>query len=176
MGCIEDKIKSLNEMRQKSLQKVRCDERFARLERARLLNLNPDSKMDNIEFVFDLDLKLREGDEDIVNTVLTIFGTQRYPDERWRVYETEPEFKGIVGWEYSELRWPAHYAAYVESISVFRADPKIKIEFIREKITLREQATLLRYAKNIFAYITCEFLKRKHRDYQVNEIINRAGL
>jgi len=139
---IEAKLRALENREIEITPEVRRMERRARLEREKLLNLPPNSKIYKLRFAFDLGTILSEQDESLMNLVLASLALNRYKDDNWQVYGPDSEEKSLLGWVYSELRWPRHYCSYVESIVISRDHSKVDVEFIKPKITARNTPIL----------------------------------
>lgn len=93
-------------------------------ERKRLLNVSQDEILNRRQYAFEFDdIDLKEEDEEKAKMVLKQIAQQRYSEkpEQWKVYDTDKEIRDFEGmWSSLELRYPFHFASYVDSISLMR--------------------------------------------------------
>lgn len=128
-------------------------------ERARLLCIPENDSTFNLQFNHQLNLEcaLQNEDEPRVHNILEQLGQERY-NNNWVIYDTDRETKNFDGcWQTTELRWPQHYAGYVESITVHRGSTTIpssvSVDFVRGKSQNVDQESLQTEAYKIFEYI-----------------------
>ena len=114
-------VDALEEIPERMVEEERGRERKRRL----LLEITRGEEIIQIEYTANLpqELILSREDKEKAKKVLEGVGEERYTDreENWTVYTNDSEEKMWVdGWSYLELRWPEHYAGYIDSLTIHR--------------------------------------------------------
>lgn len=134
-------------------------------ERARLLGIPENDPTFSFQFNHQLNLEqaLQDEDESRLHSILEQLGQERYTSN-WAVYDTDRETKTFDGWQTTELRWPQHYAGYVESITIHKGSTtnpsSVSVEFVRGKSQKVDQEALQIEVYKIFGYISSKLKTR----------------
>jgi len=150
------------------LKEVHAEEAVQRAKRIKLLGLSEREETRIKKYCFPLpEISLQEDDEANVKTILEQIAQQRYArkPEQYKIWETDREIRNFEGtWSWLELRYPRHYAGYLDSISVSRdwqigdkSEPtRVNVRFVRGKkevFSNTRKAALDKEAQQIYEQI-----------------------
>lgn len=108
-----------------SFIEVRKEKTVQQAKRIKLLGLckGAETVIRRYNFPLPVEIDLKNDDEEKVKRVLEQIAQQRYAgkSEQYKIWDTDRETRNFMGtWDWLELRYPRHYAGYVDSISVSR--------------------------------------------------------
>ncbi|HLC73284.1 MAG TPA: hypothetical protein VJH20_01460 [Candidatus Nanoarchaeia archaeon] len=167
---VKQRLKFLHRIQIETARKVLKSQIQAKKERARILGIPEKDEIFNLQFNHQLNLEhaLQNEDEPRVHTVLEELGQERY-DNNWAIYDTDRETRNFDGcWQTTELRWPQHYAGYIESITIYRGSTtspsSVSVDFVRGKSQKVDQVSLQTEAYKIFGYISSKLRSQKLKE------------
>jgi len=157
---VKQRSRFLYRIQIETARKVLKSQIQAKKERAMLLGIPENDETFNLQFRHQLNLEdaLQNEEESRVHNILEHLGQERY-NNNWAIYDTDRETKNFDGcWQTTELRWPQHYAGYIESITIHRGSitspSSVSVDFVRGKSQKVDQEALQTEAYKIFEYIS----------------------
>jgi len=140
---VKERLETLADIEVGVAKEISKEEEEKREKRRQILNLdkNEPEIIKHYRFTLPNDLNLNERDEEKVKNILENIAQIRYRNkpERYQIFEDTDSKSHLCMWASLELRWPSHYAGFIDSIYFLRNDTllnqpaEINISFVRGK-------------------------------------------